>query len=376
MKKRKKKFQKINIEDVKEAKEDETLARKLKNNNALDLEFFAIDTVGSTKGQSKSVRKQLAREKKIPKENRLLSKSTLKSIEKARNYKAPVQKKAEPKIYDLWDAPATEAIKKPKHIGQKSSLAPAVVLPEPGQAVNPAPSAHKELIFKAAADEMQQTADQLYITRKIRPMTAILIDEFGKEAVYEMDDATRIAKYTEITRIEREAADDSKLQGPGKKERKTQAQRNKRERHLQRLRDQREGKTKKMFEKALSQLPQIVKEIKKEEEERQEKRDYIDQLKKIDEADEKKGIVRKPKKIGRIAYKESALDVPLEENSTLRGVKPAIVASERINSFYRRNLLEQRAENSRLTLRRLKLQTRKQKKKRKFASSLQRDMMI
>jgi len=382
-KNRKKKNQKINIEDIKEAQEDAKLEKKLKNETKLNVDFFAIDTVGSTKGLSKSVRKAYVREK-IPKSLKPVSKEGLKQIDrvvaKMDKKKAP-EKENKPGIYDLWDEPenmsVTQKVKKPVDckIGEKTCKAPAVVVADPGQAINPSPNAHRELIFRAAAQDIMESNEQKELGRRIKPMTGKLIDEYGYEAVQEMDEEEKLAKFHELTASKLSSVEEEAAM-IGKKERKTTAQRNKREKHKELLREQSDRKRQKTLAKSVEQVPSMLSEMKNEEERRKDKKEYVESLKKITEEEEKKGVVTKPVKMGRIAFRESALDVPQGENTTLRQVKPTMAVVERINSIYRRNLVEQRSENSRLTLKRLQLQTRKKVKGKKFVSSLQRSLML
>eukprot|EP00397_Hematodinium_sp_SG-2012_P033217 GEMP01035458.1.p1 GENE.GEMP01035458.1~~GEMP01035458.1.p1 ORF type:complete len:381 (+),score=95.06 GEMP01035458.1:73-1215(+) len=376
-KQRRKKYQKINVDDVTEAREDERVVQKFKKQSTVNNEFFVIDTVGGSKGLPKSVRQALTTEKR-PRGFKSMTKESLKQIDRVAeklDKPKPAEKSAKPSAYDLWDAPAESKVKKPAKIGEKTCKAPAVIVAEPGQAVNPPPKDHENLIFKAAATNIAEENENKDINRRRRPMTHKLIDEFGFQAVKHMSDAEKVQKYHELTRS---AHEETPVEGAivGKKERKTTHQKNKRLRHEERLREESATKKHKVLHKSIAQISSMLREIKTDEEEKKTQKEYVDTMKKLADEEEAKGIITKPKRIGRLSFKEAPIDVPKGKNATLRSVKPTVVVSERINSIYRRNLLEHRSENSRMTLRRMKHRTWKKVKGRKLASSLQRSLLL
>lgn len=376
-KQRRKKYQKINVDDVEEAREDERLAQKYRKQSTVDNALFAIDTVGGSKGLAKSVRLALKSEKR-PRGFKSMTKESLKQVDKMVEKISKPQSAVQPtraNVYDLWNAPNEAKVKKPAKIGEKTCKAPAVIVADPGQAVNPASTDQEELLFKAAAVNIAEENAQMDLNRRIKPMTAKLVDALGIEEVRKMTDSERLAKYQELMRP---AGDDIPVESAlvGKKERKTTHQKNKRERHLLKLKQESIAKKRKLFHKSIAQVPSMLRELKTEEQNRVARKEYTDTMKRVAAEQEAKGNVERPKRIGRLRFKEAALDIPQGKNATLRSVVPTIVVAERINSIYRRNLIEQRSENTRFTLRRMKHQARKKVKNKKLASSLQRSLLL
>lgn len=374
-KQRQKKYKKINVTDVEEAHEDERMVQKYKKQGTIDNALFSIDTVGGTKGMPKSVRVALKREKQ-PRGFASMSKDSLlqidKMIDKLQRPK-PKLKPQKPSVYDIWDAPSEAKVKRPATVGEKTCKAPAVIVADPGQAVNPDSKFREELIFKAAATKLVEENLEKDMTRRLKPMTAKLADEFGPEQIGKWSQVQRVEKFQELVN----PGVDIEVEGavPRKTDRKTTHQKNKRQRHESTLRHLSKVKKQKLFHKSISQVPTLLKELKAEEEQRGKEKEYLDALKKKSAEEEAKGVIEKPIRLGRLRFKEAPIDVP-QENGTLRSVKPTVIVSDRINSFYRRNLLEHRSENTSLTLRRMKHQSRKNIKNKKLASSLQRSLLL
>merc|ERR1712112_184884 len=187
-------------------------------------------------------------------------------------------KPQKPSVYDIWDVPSEAKVKRPATVGEKTCKAPAVIVADPGQAVNPDSKFREELIFKAAATKLVEENLEKDMTRRLKPMTAKLADEFGPEQIAKWSQVQRVEKFQELVN----PGVDIEVEGavPKKTDRRTTHQKNKRQRHESTLRHLSKVKKQKLFHKSISQVPALLKELKAEEEQRGKEKEYLDAVKK------------------------------------------------------------------------------------------------
>merc|ERR1719321_663283 len=116
----------------------------------------------------------------------------------------------------------------------------------------------------------------------------------------------------------------------------------------------------------------MLKEMKGKAEESKKKSSFKKEAKAREKALEKKGIIKKMK-IGRIYYEENSADIGGAEDGK-KGLRAAplqsLAVQDRINSVFRRGMLQQPPASSKLQMHRIKKHTRAKLVKKKFISPL------
>lgn len=416
---RKKKWKKVNVEDVEEAMEDDRitrkLAKKMEMGGVVSEELFTIDTAGDLGKEkpSSSSKKAAAKEKiaswKTPRVGR--SANEIAKIERAaagtsmrESTKRKLQAEAanENVAFDVWGADASSvapktkrylhtanghlekrAVKVPKTLGKRISDAPAVVAPHEGQSLNPTTGAYSDLAWSITDKEMEKQFQEQALDRKLKPVTHTLkeladpkelkgLDEKGKLALFRK--LTLGAEHAEINDEHEENADGKVTVGKNGvlQKRKTQAERNKDKRR--RLREQQEKKEaqEKKLGKSVGAIGTMLKDMKAKTEESKVKKASNKEAKAKEKELEKKGIVKKMK-IGRIYYEETGADIGGAEDGS-KGLRAAPLQSlaiqDRMNSVFRRGMLQQPPASTKLQMHRIKKHTRAKLVRRKFVSPL------
>lgn len=415
---KKKKWKKVNIEDVEEALEDERITRKLAKKMDMDgsLELFTVDTAGDLGKQPKSgvAKKTAAQEKirawKTPRVGR--SANEIAKIERTaagtqmrestkRKLKAEADNGNNP--FDIWAVDASSiapkakrhlqgadghlekrAVKVPKTIGKRISQAPAIVTPAEGQSINPSSEAYSELAFAITAQELEKQFQEQALDRKLKPVTHTLRELADPKELEGLDEKGKLALFRKLTLgAEKAEIKDDENEKDGKasvvvgkngvlQKRKTQAERNKEKRRkLQEQKQKQEAEQKKLG-KSVGAIGTILKEMKSKVEEGKAKTALKKEAKAREKELEKKGIIKKMK-IGRIYYEEAGPDIGGAEDGK-RGLRAAplqsLACQDRMNSIYRQGKLQQPPANSKLQMHRIKKHTRAKLVRRKFVSPL------
>ena len=193
----------------------------------------------------------------------------------------------------------------PRTLFQKTSKAPAVVLPGSGLSVNPGEQHFENAVEDVVATEMVKFRAEEDARKKRAPMTAKLSDAFTHEELKNMDNVTKLREFKKLMHAEHgvecdEAGvpllggedDDTTNRGGSKKnDRLTQAQRNKRDRVKKESKEMSAQRLAKKLEKSIGQVPNLIREMQKEAVAKQEEKSYIDAKKQEAEALEEKGMI-------------------------------------------------------------------------------------
>lgn len=417
---------KINVDDVKEAMEDEMNISKMKtvqtkgarrltkkgekkddDDDAEDL--FTVDTKGSFEGISKSSRRELARAKLFPPKGEKLGLTATEEGKVLRAERQVEASKRPPKpeaaeVFDLWGAPAPNKIsgrngfgrvktiakvtvKTPGTLHQKVGLAPAVIPAHEGQSVNPHREAYEDLAFMAAAAELEREREADELERKMRPMTAELMDAVGAEKLKDMDDEEKIALYKKLHKRDGDAGEGEDEDGaaPSKRslKRKSQAYRNKLKRKkMFNGADSKieQAEAQKRLDRSVADVPHMLKGMKEQDEFHKNRKLYRENLRaKRKEIEASEGVVPKHRKLGGGKYAEAAAIVP-EAESGGKGLRsmPVITSAvrERLESVVRRGLLPPPSEATAEKQRWHKKKNNKLKRGRKFISPLLKDNLL
>ncbi|CAD7935828.1 unnamed protein product [Amoebophrya sp. A25] len=273
----------------------------------------------------------------------------------------------------------------------KTCAAPAVVLPETGLSMNPGEEAFERQVDEVVADECAKMRSEEQEARKKKPMTSRLLDAYSQEEVSKMTEAERQKEYRRLIAEDliaenmdldvEEMESDEDATSPSAKnksentkesttsstsssgiinkkvikaqERKTKAQKNKEGRLKERMKNLSAEKRQKLLDKSIGQLPNLMREMETDNMTKKQEKEYLAQLKEEEKKMEEKGIVLKPKKIGRNRFQETKL-LPQKAASSLRGSQVESAISERMQSIHRRNLTELPPDADRSTLLRLR----------------------
>lgn len=424
VKKKSKQWRKNKIEDVEEALEDDRLVQKLKSKTLLGKSemkerekeadelsgLFTVDTKGSFEGLSKTSRRAAARAKLFPPKKANIGLSAFEECKvAAAENTLEVKKGQKPKpkenaMFDLWSMPVpakvaaeqakatasnvrTSALKTPVSapgtLGKKVSAAPAVLPAHEGQSMNPETGALEDLTFAAAAKQLEQEREEEAQDRKMRPITAVLEDEFGKEKVREMDEEARVTAYREIVCASGDAEGaegdaGSYLQGSKKNKKKAQAVRNREKRRKTIDEEERRGQAQKKMEKSVGEIGNMLKEMKEKEAWLAERKKYRGTVKrKRDEVEATEGVVPKHRRLGKTKFQEEALVIPNAEAAT-KGLRAmplsgTTAVKDRVESIMRRGLLPAPPEASTRETKFRRKADRMLSKRRKHISPLLRD---
>lgn len=415
---RKKKWKKVNIEDVEEALEDERITKRLaKKMGDGTEELFTIDTTGDLGKKPKTYgsRKAAAQSKILSwKRERVgTSANEIAKIERAdagtsmrestkRKLKAETLNENSP--FDIWavDAKAVapkakmhlpassgmlekRPVKVPKTLGKKISDAPAIVVPHEGQSINPSAENYDDLAFKITADEMEKQFQEQALDRKLKPVTHTLRELADPKDLEGLDEKGKLELFRRLTlgADSHEIQDNDAEQGEegsitiGKngvlQKRKTQAERNKDKRRKLREQQQLKEQKEKKLSKSVGAIGSMLKEMKTKSEDSKTKAAFNKEAKARDKELEKKGIIKKMK-IGRIYYEEKSADIPESADAGKKGLRAVSLRGQaiedRISSVFRRGMLQQPPASSKLQMHRIKKHTRAKLVKRKFISPL------
>ncbi|KAM8954468.1 ribosome biogenesis protein NOP53 [Pelodytes ibericus] len=225
-------------------------------------------------------------------------------------------------------------VKRPQRLNVKPSPLPAVEVLNPGASYNPTFESHQALLLQAHADEVKKVREEEKLERQLKLPTAA-------------EAATQESQFQELceglVESDEELApgdEESSVSGPismAQRERKTERQRKKeKEAKLLKAKLETEKNVKKRGQE-LFQLRSIRAEVTQRQAElvqRKEKR-----------TEQRKADALKPKRLGRLKYKEGDVDVLLSDElpGTLRKLKPeGSIAKDRFKSFQKRNLIEPR----------------------------------
>uniref|UniRef100_A0A0G4G6S3 Ribosome biogenesis protein NOP53 n=1 Tax=Chromera velia CCMP2878 TaxID=1169474 RepID=A0A0G4G6S3_9ALVE len=271
---------------------------------------------------------------------------------------------------------------------------PAVVLPQAGQAFNPSDESLYDALFAAYAVELEKERDTQRVEEGSKPMTNFLLDYFTQDDLASWDEVTKQRAFRAVSRgaepevVHRviseggeglvhlantgrlpdsmiedgEGEEEKEGGGKGKgvikakpKEKKTTQQRNKEARRKILEEELRERRAEKAFNKAINTLPEILKEFARDQASKAAQEAYDHTVQVAKRRDEEKGdLGAHPTRIGRSAFKEAPLQVPLpgdleESQGSLRRLRlgDAVGASggsaavmERTASIHRRALIE------------------------------------
>ncbi|CAD7972312.1 unnamed protein product [Amoebophrya sp. A120] len=289
---------------------------------------------------------------------------------------------------------------KPQTLGQKTSLAPATVLPDHGLSMNPGEEIFETKLDEIVAEEhLKNEEEQMKDLRAKKPMTMRLLDAYTKEELLQMSDLEKLKEYKRLmkedhkldmdTVLEEENEDEEAAATGANKgtkktpsnsdkkklqrdERKTKTQRNKEERVKNMDLELTAKKRQKLLEKSIGQIPNMMREMVKDDKAKEEQKAFIEDAKQENVKLEEKGIVLKPKKIGRNRFVEQSV-VPEKSVSSLRSTQVTSAVSERMQSFHRRNMGELPPESNRAALLRVRKKANRKQKANKF---VQRSLML
>jgi nucleolar protein 53 len=416
----KKKWKKVDVQDVEEAMEDDRITRKLAKKmdmgGVVSEELFTIDTAGDlgkekpTGASKKSAAQKKIASWKIPRVGR--SANEIAKIERAeagtqmrestqRKLKAQIDNANSP--FDVWAAdssavaPKTKRhlpsanghlekrpVKVPKTMGKRISDAPAIVAAHEGQSINPAPEAFSNLEEKIVAQELEKQFQEQALDRKLKPVTHTLRELADPKELEGLDEQGKLALFRKLTLGEEkaeikddendQAADGSVSVGKNGvlQKRKTQAERNKEKRRKLREQQQKKEAQEKKLGKSVGAIGSMLKDMKSKAEKTKSKAALKEETKSKEKELEKKGIIKKMK-IGRIYYEEKGADIGGVEDGK-KGLRAAplqtLAIQDRMNSVFRRGMLQQPPAATKLQMHRIKKHTRARVVRRKFISPL------
>jgi hypothetical protein len=355
-------------------------------------DLFTVDTTGSLAGLSRSVRKA------ITKDPTGSGKKPLSRQEKAKVARAarskPMPKKVEPEVFDAW-APEPEVktkfaydevrrIEDELKVGRgrsgfdPTSKAPPIMPPEAGHSVNPSAEAIETVFARAAAVEFEKERENELRNRRARPVTSALLEEFEPEELAKMTDAEKQAHY--LKRVRTDETKDGEIELPVKKatSKKTRAQINKELRRQAQEAEETRARKQKKLDKSVGEVGAILKGFKAKDSERAAQKAYAADAKAKEEEDVRSGRITKVPRVGKNKYEEAPLEVvyDADERRTLRSATKVSAIRTCADSYYRRNMLEARPENSRANARFLQKRVRKANNSNRFVAKEYRDKSL
>lgn len=417
-KSKRKSWQKVNVDDIEEARDDEQAIGKIKNKSLKGQgpvdemeDLFTVDTKGSCEGLSGASRRAIARAKIFPPKAPNIGISAIEGAKIARaeagmkfSRKRP---KTAPDAFDLWAEPDTKAkresgstvrtvpqkgpSKAPKTLAKKGSAVPAVLLAHEGQSMNPESSAFEDLACMAAARELEREAEAEALDRKLHPMSFELKDAHGADAFKGMDEEAKVKAYRELScpsAVAAEAAGAGSETEEAAEERRAKVQRTKSQAHRNREQKRKniDAKTEqlrqqKILNKSVGEVGAIMKELKEKEEWYEGRKAFKDQQRlKRKHLEETEGVVPSTRRLGRTRFEEEAMLVPNSEAAS-KGLRAMPLSGttaikERLSSIVRRGLLPAMPAFTKEEVTRRKKQVGKLKRSRKFASPLLRNSLL
>jgi len=366
-------------------------------------DLFTEDTVGSLKGLSRSVRKAIAKDphgtgKKPPSKQEMLKIAKASQALKT-NAQRP-KKVEEPEFLDIWGEDANK--KKPKFAyavrrieeentrgrgrsGMKAtSLSPAVMPPKSGHSFNPSSEDLEALLVTAAAKERTKDEENVINSRHRRPMTAMLLDNFTDEEISKMTEPEKQQKFLQLSReqsgiVLNEDDEDDDAAGPRKGlKRKSRADRNKAMKNKIIKEIETEGQKEKKMLKSIGKTKEMLTAMKTEAGIAAEKRAYGDQVKAQEAEEIKSGHLTKNKRVSKHVFEEAPVEVvyDAEGRKTLREISKVSAIKTHVDSFYRRNMMDAPAPNSRANARKVLKRVRKAKMKNKYVAQEMKDRSL
>jgi len=352
-----------------------------------------VDTTGTLAGLSRSVRKAIAKDP-AGSGKKPLSRQEKAKVAKAARSK-PMPKKVEPEVFDAW-APKSAVVMKLAYPVRRiedelkagrgrsdfdsTSKSPAIMPPEAGHSVNPSAEAIETVFARAASVELEKERENELRARRARPVTSALLEEFEPEELAKMTDAEKQALYLKRTTVRNDESQDGEIELPVKKatSKKTRAQINKQLRRQAQEAEETRARKQKKLDKSVGEVGAILKGFKATEAERAAQKAYEAEAKAKEEEDIRAGRVTKVPRIGKNKYEEAPLEVvyDADERRTLRSATKVSAIRTCADSYYRRNMLEARPENSRANARFLQKRVRKAEKSNRFVAKEYRDKSL
>jgi len=360
-KSRKQSWKKISMQAVEEAEDKRRVQDKL-DKAALDGDLFTVDAGPPPPGMRKKRDKVKHTEFGKKKEVKTVKKTP--DLLKLPKTKLPRYKKDLPIVEeptdDLWEGnvPMPQYLiheerqrpkkRRPSALLKPESLAPAVILPKNGQAFNPDEDEHKQVMFEAAALEVEKYEQTKALISGMKPMTQRLLTKYSEEELAAMTPAEQTAKFQEMTGMAEAAqappADPADPRQFMPKDRFTAAQRNKtlRKKFIERL--QKDKAKERQAEKQLRGIDTISGALKTDSKKFADRKRLKEsrQKEKIEAA--KRGERVQPKKISKYKFREVAVAVAVGSDvvgSSLRSARlDNTTTAEVVGSIFRRNMLE------------------------------------
>jgi len=390
---------------------------RLKNDS-----LFALDTVGhlSTRQQKTLKKISLNEGRPVVSRYQLCSvKHTMSTMDQRRQTaeRNESKRKQELSVFDLWEggskpAPSPAFVKKPRGNYPNPHIVPALKLPHPGQSYNPSEQDKNSAILMAASEVMSEQRRLDEAKRNVRPLSDFLMEYYDRDAVRQMAASTKqwvaarlraggddvdaqavLAEYAAVGINEPELGTDDgrehlvtdhEASEVGLAESKTEMVkkgRTERNKEARKKAMQAELSTKRKLKLAradVSRVPLYKKELaraaKRTELQRMHRAEV--QQQRLDQM--RCGIVPRFR-IGRRHFEETPLEVNYESNesngaTSLRAMKIAGSAiHDRIQSAYRRGVLEPPAPNSKEHHRRITKSLRLKLRSRRFKSPFARE---
>jgi hypothetical protein len=236
-----------------------------------------------------------------------------------------------------------------------------------------------ETVFaRAAAVEFEKERQDELRARRARPVTSALLEEFEPEELAKMTDAEKQAHY--LKRVRTGETQDGEIELPVKKatSKKTRAQINKELRRQAQEAEETKARKQKKLDKSVGEVGAILKGFKSKDAERTAQKAYEAEAKAKEEEDIRAGRITKVPRLGRNKYAEAPLEVvyDADERRTLRSAAKVSAIQTCADSYYRRNMLEARPENSRANARFLQKRVRKAVNKNRFVAKEYRDKSL
>ncbi|XP_072286733.1 ribosome biogenesis protein NOP53 [Pyxicephalus adspersus] len=236
---------------------------------------------------------------------------------------------------DQWYLEQTKKsrVKRPERLNKKPSQLPAVEVVAPGASYNPTYESHQMLLLQAHEVEVKKLKEEQKLERQLKlpegaevPTEESRLRELCEGLVEESDDEAVGG-----------VSEEQKTVSLPQRERKTERQR-KKEKEAKILKARQDAeKVAKQRRQGLFQLKSMFASLKSRQAELLRRKKLREEKRKLQ--------ALQPRRLGRLKYKESDIDVHLSEELTdsLRKLKPeGSLAKDRFKSFQKRNLIEPR----------------------------------
>merc|ERR1719265_2734232 len=369
----------------------QVLSKKAQEEAFLEREdLFTVDTQGSLAGLPRSVRKAIAKDPTGSGKKPLSRQEKAKFLKAARS--RPQPKKEEPEVFDAWVVEKKEKFTFPiRRVEDESKLgmgrsglaatskSPAIIPPDAGHSVNPSQEAFQGLVATAAAVEFEKDRRTELQNRRARPVTALLKEHFEPEQLAAMSEADKQAKYLQLVRGDVVEGGESELPLLKKKAaKKTRAQLNKEARRAALELEMTREKKQKKRDNSIGEVGAIMKEVKTKAQLRAEQKEYAAQKRVEEETEVRAGRLTKAPRVGKHQFVETPLEVvyDAEDRKQIRVAAKVSAIQTCADSYYRRNMLEAKPENSRANARFLQKRVRKAVKANRHIAKEYRDKSL